>query len=204
MQLPILYSFRRCPYAIRARMALQIAEINYELRNILLKDKPTDMLEKSAKGTVPVLVLDDKVLDESLDVMLWALKQNDKLNLLDDLEQSLKLINKNDTEFKFFLDRYKYPDRYEEEGLDYQVEASKFVYELESLLKDHRFLIADEQSLADFAIFPFIRQFRMPNEDYFNNNFPQTKKWLEFMMDTEYFKQEITKKPLYNNPKFKA
>lgn len=114
--LPILYSFRRCPYAIRARMSLKMAGINYELRNILLKDKPTQMLEVSSKGTVPVLVLEDKVIDESLDVMLWALKQYDPLFLLDNLDKSLELIKTNDTSFKIALDRYKYPTRYEDDS----------------------------------------------------------------------------------------
>tara|TARA_Y100001960_G_scaffold331427_1_gene428384 strand:+ start:966 stop:1577 length:612 start_codon:yes stop_codon:yes gene_type:complete len=202
--LPILYSFRRCPYAIRARMALKMANINYELRNILLRDKPSEMLKASAKGTVPVLVLDDKVIDESLDVMLWALKQHDPLALLDDMAKSLELIKQNDTSFKIALDRYKYPTRYEDDGVDWQLEASKFVQQLEDLLNQNTYLFKSQPSLADFAIFPFIRQFTMPDKAYFTNTFPKTSIWLEAMVNHEVFTSVMPKQPLYNNPDIKA
>jgi glutathione S-transferase len=202
--LPVLYSFRRCPYAIRARMSLKIAGINYELRNILLKDKPMQMLEVSSKGTVPVLVLEDKVIDESLDVMLWALKQHDPLFLLDNLDKSLELIKTNDTSFKIALDRYKYPTRYEDDSTDWQAEASKFVQQLEDLLSKNDYLFKSEPSLADFAIFPFIRQFTMPDKNYFTNNFPKTAIWLETMVNKDIFKEVMPKQPLFNNPEIKA
>jgi glutathione S-transferase len=202
--LPILYSFRRCPYAIRARMSLKMAGIDYELRNILLRDKPQEMLEVSSKGTVPVLVLEDKVIDESLDVMLWALKQQDPLGLLDNMDKSLELIKTNDTSFKKALDRYKYPTRYEDDNTDWQLEASKFVQQLEDLLCKNEYLFKDQPSLADFAIFPFIRQFTMPDKVYFADNFPKTANWLDVMVNKDIFKDVMPKQPLFNNPDIKA
>ena len=201
---PILYSFRRCPYAIRARMALKMANIDYELRNILLRDKPAEMLQASSKGTVPVLVLEDKVIDESFDVMLWALKQCDPLSLLDNLDKSLELIKINDTSFKMALDRYKYPTRYEDDPTNWQLEASKFVKQLEDLLAENTYLLKNEPSLADFAIFPFIRQFTMPDKAYFENTFPKTAIWLETMVNNNIFKDVMPKQPLFNNPDIKA
>ncbi|HAG53140.1 MAG TPA: glutathione S-transferase [Alphaproteobacteria bacterium] len=203
--LPILYSFRRCPYAIRARMALKIAGIDYGLRNILLRDKPAEMLQASAKGTVPVLVLpNNSVIDESLDVMLWALKQHDPLSLLEDMDKSLELIKENDTGFKQALDKYKYPNRYAEDEIDWQMEASKFVYKLEKLLSEDTYLFASEPKLADFAIFPFIRQFKMPDEQYFIDNFPKTSNWLDKMTQTDIFKQVMPKTQVYNHSDLKA
>lgn len=202
--LPILYSFRRCPYAIRGRMALKMAGIEYELRNILLRDKPKPMLEVSKKGTVPVLVLEDTIIDESLDVMLWALKQSDPLNLLDSLESSLELIKINDLEFKIALDKYKYPTRYESDNINWQNEASKFVNKLEELLTNSKYLLGSKPALADFAIFPFIRQFTMPDKNYFNSNFPKTEQWLETMVNKDIFKDVMPKQPLYNSSKVKA
>ena len=116
---PLLYTFRRCPYAIRARMAVYSAAIPIQLEEVSLKNKPQAMLELSSKGTVPVLVDGNDVIDESLDIMLWALKQNDPDNWYVSLAQkelsnSLKLISDNDGEFKTWLDRYKYADRHPE------------------------------------------------------------------------------------------
>lgn len=201
---PVLYSFRRCPYAIRARMALKMANIDYELRNILLRDKPVEMLHASSKGTVPVLVLDNTVIDESLGVMLWALKQHDPLNLLSTFDKSLELIKINDTSFKQALDRYKYPNRYADDDTNWQDEASKFVNMLETNLAHNKFLLLDSLSLADFAIFPFIRQFTMPDKNYFTNTFPNTAEWLETMVNNEIFISVMPKQPLYNNPEIKA
>tara|TARA_Y100001960_G_C14544185_1_gene762424 strand:+ start:307 stop:918 length:612 start_codon:yes stop_codon:yes gene_type:complete len=202
--LPILYSFRRCPYAIRARMSLKMAGIDYELRNILLRDKPQEILDASSKGTVPVLVLKDKVIDESLDVMLWALKQQDPLGLLDNMDKSLELIKTNDTSFKMALDRYKYPTRYEDDDTNWQLEASKFVQQLEDLLIENDYLFKAQPSLADFAIFPFIRQFTMPDKAYFADNFPKTANWLDVMVNKDIFKDVMPKQPLFNNPDIKA
>lgn len=114
MTLPILYSFRRCPYAMRARLALLASGIEYEHREVVLRDKPADMLAASPKGTVPVLVLPNgEVIDQSLDIMLWALRQNDPYGWLENEEEALSLIAQCDGDFKFHLDRYKYPSRYD-------------------------------------------------------------------------------------------
>jgi glutathione S-transferase len=114
LTLPILYSFRRCPYAMRARLALLASGIEYEHREVVLRDKPADMLAASPKGTVPVLVLPNgQVIDQSLDIMLWALRQNDPNGWLENEEDALNMIVQCDGDFKFHLDRYKYPNRYD-------------------------------------------------------------------------------------------
>jgi glutathione S-transferase len=117
VNLPILYSFRRCPYAMRARLALLASGIQYEHREVVLRDKPAVMLAASPKGTVPVLVLPNgTVIDQSLDIMLWALRQNDSHGWLENEEETLALIDQCDGDFKFHVDRYKYPNRYEQDG----------------------------------------------------------------------------------------
>ena len=126
--LPILYSFRRCPYAMRARLALLASGIEYEHREVVLRDKPADMLAASPKGTVPVLVLpNNEVIDQSLDIMLWALRQNDPYHWLTHEKDALALIAQCDGDFKFHLDRYKYPNRYEgADALVHRAKAAEF------------------------------------------------------------------------------
>jgi glutathione S-transferase len=119
--LPILYSFRRCPYAMRARLALLAsgmkAGVDYEHREVVLRDKPAELLAASPKGTVPVLVLPNgEVIDQSLEIMLWALRKNDPYGWLEHEKEALDLIAQCDGGFKFHLDRYKYPNRYEKDG----------------------------------------------------------------------------------------
>jgi len=157
--IPILYSFRRCPYAIRARLAIKISGIKVELREILLKDKPKEMLEISPKGTVPVLLLpDDLVIDESREIMMWALTQNDPENWLESIDKSNSLIDQNDNEFKPHLDHYKYADRFPEYSKEnYREQTNAFLKQLDQRLNESRYLISDKISLADMAIFPFIR-----------------------------------------------
>ena len=163
--LPVLYSFRRCPYAIRARMALLYSSINVELREVLLRDKPPSMLAASAKGTVPVLLLPDgRVLDQSRDIMLWALDSSDPQQWYNEAlaEPINRLIDHNDNQFKTHLDHYKYWDRYPAESQQfYRSQAEEFLMELESLLSSRDYLLADRITLADIALFPFIRQFAM-------------------------------------------
>ena len=165
MSLPILYSFRRCPYAIRARLALQVAGLAVEHREIALKNKPAEMLRASPKGTVPVLVqADGTVLDESLDIMRWALGRNDPQGWLggDDApgQDAWDLIARNDGEFKFHLDRYKYPHRYGlADGLAHQELARGFLDVLQDRLARYSFLAGARFGLADAAIAPFVRQF---------------------------------------------
>ena len=130
--LPVLYSFRRCPYAMRARLAIQVADIQVELREVVLKNKPAELLAASPKGTVPVLVLPDgQVVDESRDIMLWALEQNDPQNWLQNSSLANQLIDANDVEFKPNLDGYKYADRYPESAEFYRQQAEVFLQRLE-------------------------------------------------------------------------
>ena len=169
---PVLYSFRRCPYAMRARLALAYAGINVELREILLKDKPQAMLDLSPKGTVPVLQLGDgEVIDESIDVMHWALQINDPDAWRDpDPELCEALIESNDGPFKSALDRYKYFTRHPENPREvYRQQGEVFLSTLEEHLGKHdgKGLMRDTPSLADMAIFPFVRQFANSDPKWF-------------------------------------
>jgi glutathione S-transferase len=173
LKLPVLYTFRRCPYAIRARLALQIAAVNYETREVALKSKPAQMLALSTKATVPVLELPDgNVIDESLEVMLWALRQNDPEGWLNiNMEQGCTLIRQNDTEFKHWLDRYKYHVRYPEyNGQYYREQAERYIHILEDCLSVHAGagLVAQQTTLVDAAIFPFVRQFAGVDRQWFD------------------------------------
>ena len=163
--LPILYSFRRCPYAIRARLALNVSDIAIELREVVLRNKPESLLTASPKGSVPVLILPDGfVIDESWDIMLWALHQSDPEGWLGEnaayVNIAKPLIIKNDSTFKYYLDRYKYPDRYPEHSqIYYRTQAEIFLQELEFRLNASTYLFGDTMSIADAGILPFIRQF---------------------------------------------
>lgn len=197
----ILYTFRRCPYAIRARMALAYAGIELELRELMLRDKPADMLKHSPKGTVPVLITHDgQVIDESLDVMLWALQQNDPNNWLQDSKRSLQLIKQYDHQFKPLLDRYKYADRHPELSEEQHRELTlPYIDSLNQLLEKHQFLYSNQMSLADVALFPFIRQYAFVNKNWFDQ-LPYTKllHWLEYFLTSDLFNQIMVKYRLYN------
>ncbi len=158
---PILYTFRRCPYAIRARMALAVSAVAYVSREVSLRAKPADMLDASAKGTVPVLVLPNgSVIDESLDIMRWALEQNDPQRWLSPGEAMADLIAVNDGPFKFHLDRMKYASRYPGTlPAEHRIAALQLLIELDQRLSHHPYLFGAGPSLADVAIFPFVRQF---------------------------------------------
>ncbi|MBO6798087.1 glutathione S-transferase [Maricaulis sp.] len=196
MTLPILYSFRRCPYAMRARLALDVAGIELEHREILLKDKPPEMLEASPKGTVPVLVLPDgHVVDESLDVMLWALGQNDPENWLDELDTARPLIEANDGPFKHALDRYKYPNRYENVDPAEQREIGvSILLELEHRLARQEQLCGDIPGIADAAICPFVRQYAHTDRDWFATTpLPHVRRWLDGHLESELFARIMRK-----------
>ena len=172
---PILYSFRRCPYAMRARMAIYQAHIKCEYREVLLKDKPEAMLSLSRKGTVPVLVTsDNKVIDQSLDVMHWALNQRDLDGWLnEDSSLGRALIERNDNEFKYYLDRYKYHVAYPEyPPEDYRDKAGDFLDLLELRLSDNQgvALTSRNISFSDVCIFPFVRQFANVDLDWFKSS----------------------------------
>ena len=166
--LPVLYSFRRCPYAMRARLALHVSGVAYEHREVVLKHKPAHMLALSPKGTVPVLWLpapvNAQVLEHSLDIMLWALGQHDPLGWLpktdEALAQALATIAHNDGPFKHHLDRYKYPNRFGlESGSADRDLAAAWLYELNARLASQACLAGGHFGLADAAIAPFVRQF---------------------------------------------
>ena len=199
--LPVLYSFRRCPYAIRARMAICYASITVELREVSLANKPQQMLGLSAKGTVPVLQLPSKVLDESLDIMHWALKQSDTNGWLrqETVAQAEKLIKVNDGDFKNWLDRYKYWERFPDQTQSfYRGRAEEFIAVLEVLLNKHRFLLGDDICLADTAIFPFVRQFAFVDKDWFDAApYPNLQKWLQGFLVCDLFIQSMAKQPFW-------
>ncbi len=202
MKLPILYSFRRCPYAIRARMTLLYAGRPVELREVILRDKPVEMLEISPKATVPVLQLKNKILEESLDIMNWALNIADPDDWRRSSSVSLQaeiavLIDSNDHQFKPLLDQYKYADRYPAQTPQaHQQAASEFPKQLDQRLKAQRFLLDDKLSLADIALFPFIRQFAFVNKDWFDQApWPNLQRWLQMLLDDPLFSVTMAKHP---------
>ncbi len=196
---PLLYSFRRCPYAIRSRMALAVAGISYELCEVNLRDKPPEMMAISARGTVPVLQLaDGQVIDESLEVMFWALHQSDPEHWLDaDEHESRSLIERNDFDFKDKLDRYKYHVRYPEHAQQvYRQQAEEFLLDLEQRLENNNGngLITGRTTLADVAIFPFIRQFSRVDEQWFAQSpYVKLRCWLERFEKNELFLRVMKK-----------
>ncbi|MDX8407343.1 MAG: glutathione S-transferase [Mariprofundaceae bacterium] len=196
----MLYSFRRCPYAMRARMALHYAGIQCELREILLRDKPSDMLAISPKGTVPVLQLPDgRIIDESLDIMMWALAEHDPEQWLKPPEGSLdamvELIRLNDSEFKLHLDRYKYPQRCDAgDDMDDFQQACHFLSGLEQRLVKSSFLFGDTASLADVALFPFVRQFAAVDRSAFDTlSLVHIQAWLNRWLDDGLFAEIMLK-----------
>ena len=202
--LPILYSFRRCPYAMRARMGLWASGIVVELREIVLRDKPVPMLEASPKGTIPVLIQPGgKVIDESLDIMLWALGQNDPLSWLvpekGDYDEMLELIAEIDGSFKHHLDHYKYATRYEE--VDEVAHRSMAMIALASLiarLEAQEQLFGQRVSLADIALFPFVRQYANTDREWFNAHAPAPlRHWLEGHEGSELFSNIFRKWPVW-------
>lgn len=199
---PILYSFRRCPYAIRARLAIAKAGMAIELREVVLRNKPQQLLDISAKGTVPVLQLPNgKVIDESIDIMYWALSYHDPEHWLENAaSDDIKyLVKWNDGKFKYFLDRYKYADRYPENTeIYYREKAEDFLFELEKRLSKHLFLGSDYCSLADIAIFPFIRQFAAVDSNWFQaSNYKNLRYWLKQQLDSPLFISVMDKLPAW-------
>jgi glutathione S-transferase len=201
MPLPILYSYRRCPYAMRARMAIKYANVSVDIRDIELKEKPAEMLLASRKGTVPVLVLQDgEVLEQSLDIMYWALQQRDIDGWLTaDKPLTQRLISENDGSFKQALDKYKYAIRFPEQSVEfYRAQAEVFLQKLERLLAQSAFLLGDKVSLADIALFPFIRQFSGVDPVWFEAAaYLKLKAWLKQLVDSDLFVDIMQKRPTY-------
>lgn len=202
---PVLYSYRRCPYAMRARMGLYLAKIQVEQREIVFWDKPLPMLEASPKGTVPVLILQDgRVLEESLDILLWAFGQTDSQdwwpNDLSVQAEILEWIELNDTEFKVHLDRYKYADRSPEESAEtYRKRGEVFLEKCELVLQQQAFLVSKHYaSLADIAIFPFVRQFANVDKQWWaEGHYPCLSHWLEHHLSEPYFSAVMKNRPVW-------
>ncbi|WP_426236010.1 glutathione S-transferase [Pseudomonas sp. TWP3-2] len=189
-----LYSFRRCPYAMRARMALRYSGVTVDIVEVSLKAKPAEMLAISPKGTVPVLDADGRVIEESLEIMRWALAQNDPDDWLlkDDSFGALwmdKLIEGNDQVFKVHLNRYKYAERYPEQPMEaYRAEGELFLAKLDGLLKDRDYLLADHACMADIALLPFVRQFAHVDREWFAQTpYVRLQAWLERFLESDLF-----------------
>ncbi len=196
--LSCLYSFRRCPYAMRARLGLLFAELPVELREITLKNKPAKMLAISPKGTVPVLQLaDGVVIEESREIMEWALEQQDPQELMNikTLHQGNTLIEQNDQEFKHWLDRYKYADRHlEMTQTEYRQKGEAFLQILEALLTKNTYLLGDSVTIADIGIMPFVRQFAHVDRDvFYSSPYPKLQIWLKNWLAHPLFIQAMTK-----------
>ena len=211
--LPVLYSFRRCPYAMRARLALAVSGQRCELREIVLKNKAPEMLAASPKATVPVLLMPDgSVVDESLEIMLWALQQHDPEAWLmpqhGTLQTMLPLITTNDRLFKHHLDRYKYPNRYvQEQGGDagefskiHRARAAEWLRGLEILLTPHDWLFGPAASLADMAVLPFVRQFAHTDQAWFDAQpWPRLRGWLMRWEISPFFQSVMEKYPPWSS-----
>jgi glutathione S-transferase len=188
--IPLLYSFRRCPFAIRARMALACSGTRVELREVKLSNIPESMLQLSAKATVPVLRLrDGRVIDESLDIMNWSLSNADPKNWLDVDDDAKELIRRNDEEFKPLLDRYKYADRHPDKSQhEHRRDAEYFLQHLEQLLSTQTYLSGDRFRLCDAAILPFIRQFAGVEPEWFVRcEYAAVRNWLESVVSSAFF-----------------
>ncbi len=203
----ILYSFRRCPYAIRVRWALLICEINVEIREIDLKNKPLDFLNKSKTKKVPILIKkNSEVIEESLEIILWALSESNKENIKfiyfpdNKKEDIFKIINENDNEFKFHLDRFKYSTRYYSSDEEFHfTNAIKFIKKWNELLTENKYFFGDTPSIADWSIWPFVRQFRIACESQKRSNYlePSIKDWLDSFENNRKFKSLMYKYELW-------
>ena len=211
MQHPILYSLQNCPYAMRARLGILLAKQPVMLRAIDLRNKPPEMLAASPKGTVPVLVIDNAenpgqatVIDESLDIMLWALSLSDPDNLLysdepNQLPSMLSVISRFDNEFKTHLDNYKSAKRYHEESkTEHRQQCEAFIIELDTRLSKHNYLMGDKPSLVDYAILPYLRQFaRVERQWYTQAPYPHLQHWLKQHLTSVLFSKSMIKHPLW-------
>ncbi len=203
----ILYSFRRCPYAMRARLALRVSGVAYEHREVALKSKPVQMLDASPKGTVPVLCLPSgQVLEQSLDIMQWALQQHDPEAWLAATpearvwtEQAIAL---NDGEFKAHLDRYKYPQRFGlHDGLTHRTQGAAVLMRWQQVLQQQAFLAGNRWGLADACLAPFVRQFARTDRAWFDAQpWPQLAAWLTAFENSEAFVAVMHKHPLWVAP----
>jgi glutathione S-transferase len=198
---PTLYTFRRCPYAIRARMAIAISGVQVQHIEVELRNKPKEMLDASPKGTVPVLRFpqpEGGVIDQSLDIMRWALQINDPERWLCANNDALSttLITANDTWFKQALDKYKYASKHPERSAEsYRADGECFLSTLEDRITQHPYLLGNHCTLADIAIFPFIRQFAHVDKAWFESApYPHLQRWLSNFLESELFHKIMEKK----------
>lgn len=199
---PILYSFRRCPYAMRARMGLMISETKVVLREVVLRDKPSAMIAASPKATVPVLVMPDgSVIDQSIDIMRWALRQNDPQHWLEYEEQANTLIEQADGPFKTALDRYKYHSRYDDaDPIIEQEKALAILRQWDAQIGDKLCFFGEKNGVADFAIFPFVRQFANHDRGWFDaQNIPNLQRWLAAHLQSPLFQSIMSKYPQWHD-----
>jgi glutathione S-transferase len=202
---PVLYSFRRCPYAMRSRLALKYSGVQVELREVDLKDIPDSLRALVPDNpTVPVLQLPDgRVIDESWDILLWAVRENDPDGWLGKDECNLvpaeQWIEMNDFSFKTDLDHYKYHERYPEKTqLEYRTEAEAFIQDLENRLQESRFLLGDKLSIADIGVLPFVRQFAFVDKDWFDQApYPKVQTWLADFLESDLFSSVMEKYPVW-------
>ena len=203
MTTDILYSFRRCPYAIRVRWALLICDIKLEIREVDLKNKPIEFINKSLTKTVPILLKkNNEVIEESLDIIVWALSESRKENIKNlyipknKEGEILEIISENDIGFKYHLDRFKYSARFKASEEDYHfLKAMKFIKKWNKILTNSRWLIGDKPSIADWCIWPFVRQFKIAcmsqkKTSYFED---PIKDWLEYFEKHQHFKKLMHK-----------
>ncbi|KAB2824770.1 glutathione S-transferase [Aliivibrio finisterrensis] len=202
---PILYSLRQCPYAMRSRLAILHAQQTVVLRDIDMNNKPEEMLSISPKGTVPVLLLGDgSVIDESLDVMVWALTQSDPNNLLyshDETKftQMLDVINQSDNEFVDALQKYRAASRYHDTNeVECRERCCEWLMTIEKALSQHAYIIGETPSLVDYAILPFIRQFsRVDKKWYAQAPLPYLRAWL-----VNHYNDPTFSKAMFTHPKW--
>lgn len=203
-----MYSFRRCPYAMRARYVLATLKVSVELREVVLKKKPAALLQLGGRTTVPQLIDGLERYPESLDIIFWALKQAKDQALVKSLSPEEPIVqvkirtwlNYNDQRFKYWLDRYKYADRYPECSESYYREKGAiFLKRLDARLSSRKYLMGDHQTIADIGIFPFIRQFASVNSDWFQQSeFTHLKRWLESYLQSECFEKVMFKYPVWD------
>ena len=211
MKKHILYSFRRCPYAIRARWALRESLVKVEIREVDLKNKPVDLIKNSQNKTVPLLILKNgEIIEESLDIILWTLSNSKKSDLKKYFPNNLKeeilnIIRENDQEFKFHLDRFKYASRFDEKDKDYHFyEAQNIIKNWNFLLKDNPkrnfWLVGENETIADWCIWPFVRQFKIACEHQkIDNHFDDSMiRWLNYFETNNNYKDVMNKYEIWN------
>ncbi len=207
--LPILYSLRRCPYAMRGRMGIALSKQKVLLREIVTKDKPSELLASSPKGTVPVLVLPNgQIIEQSIEVMNWALKHNDPQDLLRSSnptlsEQIQQLIRINDDDFIGHLEKYRASVRYRNIDVELRRHACEvFISQLEARLTNQPYLFGETPSLADFAVMPFVSQFvRVEKKWFVKSEYQNVGRWLRAHLDSKLYTQVMKQYPLWNETK---